>query len=89
MLDLWADSSNSSVESDSKSNMALAQVKPQDLVIEDFKYQRALETDTQELAQTMWFSEQLTKAVFQISDYVPNTQDGRNSMFWKEKVSRR
>jgi hypothetical protein len=86
MANLWEDLPDSSNNAAPTSTAIVAATRPQDLVIADLKYERALEADTNELAQTMFFSKQLTDAVFRIADYVPNLQPGRNSDFWKTKV---
>ena len=87
MAGIWEELADNSVNAASTSTVVIAATKPQDLVIQDLKHERALEVDTNELAQTMFFSKQLTNAVFQIADYVPNLQPGKNSDFWKDKVN--
>ena len=86
MAGLWEDLTEASKDTVSTNKAIIATIQPHDLVIADLKYETALEVDTNELAQTMFFSKQLTNAVFQIADYVPNIQPGKNSDFWKKKV---
>jgi hypothetical protein len=84
---LWDDEKNVSDNSVPIDVVAIANNKPYDLVLEDYKLETALGEDTKEIVRMMYFSEQLTKAAFQIVDYVPRNLEGdEDNDFWQKKV---
>jgi hypothetical protein len=85
-MDLYGDLTAATVNN-VNTPIAVIDDKPQYTVMVDHQYEQILQQDTNEFVDTMKFSEQLTRAVIQIRDYIPNMQNEDNQEFWKKRVS--